>query len=37
MTDSMMITPRPHDPTMPTLRLADDRINLTHWLPSQPG
>jgi sulfoxide reductase catalytic subunit YedY len=37
MTDSVTITPPPHDPITPTLSAADDRITLSNWLPPQQG
>ena len=37
MTDSVTITPPPHDPITPMLSAADDRITLSNWLPPQQG
>jgi sulfoxide reductase catalytic subunit YedY len=37
MTDSVKIKSPPHDPIASTLSAADDRIVLSHWLPSTGG
>ena len=37
VTDSVKITPPPHDPVTPTLSAADDRIVMSDWLPPQQG
>jgi methionine sulfoxide reductase catalytic subunit len=37
MTDSVKITPPPHDPIASTLSAADDRIVVSDWLPPQEG